>query len=225
MSLAVSIIIPVLNEGDSLPVCLDALQSFRQYGHELIVVDGGSKDDSLNIAKQYADTVVTSAAGRARQMNRGAEMATGDILLFLHADTGFSDEAFRMLTDLVNNKAVWGRFDVRLSGPNWLFRVIESMMNLRSRFTGIVTGDQCLFVGRELFESIGGFPEIAIMEDVAISKVLKRTGRPVCLHSSVITSSRRWETNGIVSTVLLMWSMRLLYFFGASPERLSRMYR
>lgn len=223
--MTVSIIMPVLNEADRLSDSLQALQSFRQQGHELIVVDGGSTDDSPAIASRMADIVIDSDAGRAHQMNIGARLASGNILLFLHADTVFPDAAMQSLSTLVDEKTVWGRFDVCLSGSHWLFRVIEKMMNLRSQATGVVTGDQCVFISRELFQTVGGFPEIALMEDIAMSKQLRRTCRPVCLPETVVTSSRRWESKGIIRTVLLMWALRLGYFLGLSPGYLNRMYR
>jgi rSAM/selenodomain-associated transferase 2 len=216
---------PVLNEEHRLSESLLALQPYRHYGHELIVVDGGSEDHSLSIARQYSDAAMVAPKGRARQMNRGAREASGDVLLFLHADTVLPVEAMRSLSDLTDVKNVWGRFDVRLSGSSWQFRVIEKLMNLRSRLTGVVTGDQSVFISRELFEAVGGFPEIDLMEDIAISKQLKKISKPVCLSETVTTSSRRWESNGVISTILLMWTLRLFYFLGISPDRLNRMYR
>ena len=219
-----SIILPVLNEEDSLPDVLGKLQILRQHGHEVIVVDGGSRDNSLMLAQQAADKVIVSQPGRALQMNNGAELATGDILLFLHADTTLPEGVDRILSAIEGDK-LWGRFDVRLSGKSFIFRVIEAMMNSRSRITSVATGDQAIFVKRNLFEQVGGYPEIALMEDIAISKQLRRISKPVCLRNRVVTSSRRWQDRGVIRTILLMWKLRLYYFFGMSPQNISRMYR
>lgn len=220
----ISIIIPVINEERSLSATLDFLQSFRSQGHEIIVVDGGSVDSSVSIAHDNADTVIVSQPGRAMQMNNGASVATGDVFLFLHADTFLPVEAEALMTEETGN-FFWGYFDVRLSGRHIVFRLIEWFMNHRSRLSSIATGDQAIFVSRKLFFDVGGFPEIKLMEDIAISRLLKCIATPVCLKASVLTSSRRWEEKGITSTVLLMWRLRLLYFFGVSPDKLSQMYR
>ena len=219
-----SIILPVLNEEASLPDVLARLQYLRQQGHEIIVVDGGSHDNSLMLAQQAADKVIVSQPGRAIQMNSGAELATGDILLFLHADTILPEEVERILSE-IEGDTFWGRFDVRLSGRRFIFRIIEAMMNFRSRITSVATGDQAIFITTGLFEKAGGYPEIALMEDIAISKQLSRVSRPVCVSNRVVTSSRRWEDRGIMKTILLMWKLRLYYFFGMSPQKISRMYR
>lgn len=221
----ISIIVPVLNEEPSLPDSLQGLQRYRQQGHEVVVVDGGSHDNSLMLAQQAADQVIVSRPGRAHQMNSGAQIASGDVLLFLHADTRLPDNALALIQSVCEAGHHWGRFDVKLSGHRPVFRIIESLINLRSRLSGIATGDQAIFIQAQLFHRLGGFPEIPLMEDVALSRLLRRQARPVCLKPAVITSSRRWEQNGVVSTVLLMWKLRLLYFLGVSPARLSRMYR
>lgn len=225
MQQKISIIVPVLNEESSLPEILRRLQVFRQQGHELIVVDGGSRDNSLKLAQQAADQVVLCRPGRARQMNSGAEVATGDIFLFLHADTQLPENAMVLIQAACIDHGSWGRFDVSLSGRQPVFRIIESLINLRSRVSSIATGDQAIFIRSDLFDQVGGFPEIELMEDVAITRQLRQTAKPVCLRPPVITSSRRWEEKGVVATVLLMWKLRLLYFLGVSPTRLSRMYR
>ena len=219
-----SIILPVLNEEASLPDVLARLQYLRQQGHEIIVVDGGSHDNSLMLAQQAADKVIVSQPGRAIQMNSGAELATGDILLFLHADTILPEEVERILSE-IEGDTFWGRFDVRLSGRRFIFRIIEAMMNFRSRITSVATGDQAIFITTGLFEKVGGYPEIALMEDIAISKQLSGVARPLCITNRVVTSSRRWEDRGIIRTILLMWKLRLYYFFGMSPQKISRMYR
>jgi len=220
----ISIIIPVLNEEINLSRISGHLQSIRQQGHEIIIVDGGSVDNTLAISYEVTDDVIVSKAGRALQMNSGASVASGDILLFLHADTFLPDNAIQIISDSFQSKNYWGRFDVRLSSSKYVYRLIERLMNLRSCLTSIATGDQAIFVEKNLFNRVGGFPEIALMEDVEISRQLKKTSKPVCLKHKVITSSRRWETNGVVATVLLMWKLRLYYFFGVSPEKLSQLY-
>ena len=221
----ISIIIPVLNEEINLPDVLSNLLPFRRQGHEVIVVDGGSSDNSLLLAQQGADIVIVSKAGRALQMNSGAMVATGGIFLFLHCDTFLPDNALKVVADNYQRDNYWGRFDVRLSGNKFVFRLIERLMNLRSRLTSIATGDQAIFIERKLFTQLGGFPEIALMEDITVCRLLRKLSSPVCLKQKVITSSRRWESNGVVATVLLMWKLRLFYFFGVSPDKLSRKYR
>lgn len=201
-----------------------ALRSVYEQGHEVIIVDGGSRDNTLAIAYEITDTVIISKKGRALQMNSGASIASGEVLLFLHADTLLPDSVTRIISDAFTDENFWGRFDVRLSNNRFVFRLIEYMMNLRSSLTSIVTGDQAIFVESKLFERVGGFPEIALMEDIEISRRLKKVAKPVCLKQKVVTSSRRWETNGVFATVLLMWKIRLYHFFGVSPEKLSQMY-
>lgn len=209
-------VVPVLNEAAGIRAALEALAPLRARGHEVIVVDGGSSDSTADIAAGLCDRVLSAPRGRAAQMNAGARAANGDMLLFLHADT-------RLPADFtIPDSAVWGRFDVRIDGRHPLLKVVACAMNLRSRLTGIATGDQAMFVRRAVFP---GFPEIPLMEDVALSKVLKQRGRPTCLHEKVTTSGRRWEERGVLRTILLMWRLRLLYFLGARPEDLARRYR
>lgn len=219
-----SIIIPVLNEELNLSRMDRHLQSIQQQVHEVIIVDGGSVDNTLAIAHELTDSVIVSQPGRALQMNSGASLASGDVLLFLHADTLLPDNAARIVSNLSHRKNYWGRFDVRLSSSRFVFRLIEAMMNLRSCLTSIATGDQAIFIERGLFDRVGGFPEIALMEDIEISRRLKKISKPVCIRQKVISSSRRWESKGVVVTVLLMWKLRLYYFFGASPEKLKQLY-
>ncbi len=221
----VSIIIPTLNEATQIQSSLEALQQYRQAGHELIISDGGSSDDTTSLCAPLADKILNSPAGRALQMNAGAHHASGDVLLFLHADTQLPEQALEPLIIQGQQAKLWGRFNVKLSGQHPMFRVIESMMNLRSRISGIATGDQALFVHRQLFQDIGGFPEIPLMEDIGISQQLKKHSQPLCLRLKVTTSSRRWEQQGIFRTILLMWRLRLAYFLGASPQRLAQQYR
>jgi rSAM/selenodomain-associated transferase 2 len=222
---SIAIIIPALNEAATLEATLRPLQSWRRAGHQLILVDGGSSDDTVSVARPLVDRVLGSAPGRALQMNLGAEAACGDLLLFLHADTRLPPEADRLILRAVEHRR-WGRFDVRLSGGHWLLRAVERMMNWRSCLSGIATGDQGIFVERELFERVGGFPELPLMEDIVLSKRLKRAaGRPACIHIPLVTSSRRWEQNGILRTILLMWRLRLAFFLGVPANRLARQYR
>ena len=221
----VSIIIPVYNEARALQTHLPLLQALREEGHELIVVDGGGDEASALRCANWVDRWVSSAPGRARQMNVGAQSATGEILLFLHIDTRLPVDAMALLDrGFATPTILWGRFDVCLSGQRGAFRVIEYMINLRSRLSGVATGDQAIFVRRSVFDRIGGFPQLPLMEDVAISKTLRRLSRPLCLRSKVITSSRRWEAHGVGRTVVLMWWIRLLYSVGVSPQTLHDMY-
>ena len=218
-----SIVVPVFNEAESIKDALQALQVYRQQGHELIVVDGGSTDDTARLAAGHVDKLVHAAKGRAKQMNAGAKCAVGDILIFLHVDTRLPPSLDKLANKLVA-KPVWGYFRVRLSGQHYLLRVIEYCMNLRSRLTSIATGYQCLFIDSGLFFEAGAFPEIPLMEDIAFCKQLRRRQRPLLLDAVVVTSSRRWEKHGIISTVLEMWLLRFLYFIGISPGALAGFY-
>lgn len=220
-----SIVIPCLNEADGIAATLAALAPLRHRGSEVIVVDGGSHDGTAELATGHADLVVTASRGRATQMNAGARRARGEILLFLHADTVLPDMADALVIDgLKRSRRGWGRFDVAIAARHPLLRVVEAFMNLRSRTTGIATGDQAVFVTRSLFTATGGYPEIALMEDVAFSRRLKRFGPPLCLKHRVTTSGRRWEKHGIVRTIVLMWGLRLAYWLGADPARLAARY-
>jgi rSAM/selenodomain-associated transferase 2 len=220
-----TIVIPCLDEAESIGATLEALQIFRRAGHEVIVVDGGSRDGTPERARPHADRLVGSARGRALQMNAGAALAGGEVLLFLHADTLLPLEADRLILDgLATRGRCWGRFDVRLSGTPPALRIVEGLMNLRSRLTGIATGDQAIFVARKTFEAVGRYREIPLMEDIALSARLKRVGRPLCLRAQVVTSSRRWERDGIWRTILFMWRLRIAYFLGADPRRLASRY-
>ncbi len=224
MTVKISIVIPVLNEALNLSRISSALQSIQHQGHEVIIVDGGSADNTLETAYEITDKVIVCKAGRAFQMNNGADIATGNVLLFLHADTVLPDNTVQIISDSFQNKNYWGRFDVRLSSSKIVFRLIEKLMNLRSCLTSIATGDQAIFIEKSLFYRVAGFPEIALMEDIEISCRLKKIARPVCIKQKVVSSSRRWENNGVVATVLLMWKLRLYYFLGVSPEKLNRLY-
>jgi rSAM/selenodomain-associated transferase 2 len=221
----ISIIIPALNEERRIKQTLKQLQHLRKAGHEVILVDGESLDRTIPIAHPLVDQLITSPAGRAIQMNRGAEKATGDILWFLHADSIVPETADTLIIDCFTYKnKVWGRFDISLSGHKPIFRLIEFMMNLRSRITGIATGDQGIFMLRYAFDQIGGFPEIPLMEDIAMSTRLKRIKPPARIKQRLITSSRRWEKHGIIKTILKMWWLRLAFYLGASPRYLANRY-
>jgi rSAM/selenodomain-associated transferase 2 len=220
----ISIIIPVLNEAEQIVAFLQPLQILRAAGHEVILVDGQSEDQTCDKAQLYVDKIIVSAKGRARQQIAGTRQATGQIYLFLHADTLLPRQADSIIQEAVNNGYQWGRFNVRLSGTQWLFRLIESSMNLRSCLTGIATGDQAIFLTRDIYYSAGGIPDIALMEDIEFSKRLRNLAKPYCCKIPVITSSRRWEQKGIIKTVFLMWSLRLQYFFGVKAEKLVKKY-
>ena len=222
--MTLSIVMPVLNEAADIEAALKALAPLRARGVEVIVADGGSKDGTADLARPLADQVLTAPRGRALQMNAGAAAAQGDVLLFLHADTRLPKGADRLALDgLVRTGRIWGRFDVRIDGGG-LFGMISFMMNGRSRLTGIATGDQAMFLTRAAFEAAGGFPAIALMEDVALSSRLKRLSRPLCLRARVTTSPRRWRKHGVLRTVMLMWRLRLAYYCGADPAKLARTY-
>lgn len=220
----VSIIIPAINESEAISHTLQRIQPLREQGHELIIVDGGSTDDTLSLAEPLADMVIHSDKGRALQMNTGAAMASGDVLWFLHADTLVAEDSLTLLSNALSSGYDWGRFDVRLSGAHWALRIVERMMNLRSCLTGIATGDQGLFMMRTAFDQVEGFPLIPLMEDIELSKRLKKLGRPACIKKVIVTSSRRWEQKGILRTILLMWRLRLLYWLGVPADQLKLHY-
>ncbi|MGK0500022.1 MAG: rSAM/selenodomain-associated transferase 2 [Oceanicoccus sp.] len=219
-----SIIIPVINEADRLAKLLSDLRQRLPYSVEILVADGGSSDNSLAEANRLADKAVLCSRGRALQMNAAAEHAAGEWLLFLHADTQLPNEMAALLEQLSTRSCDWGFFRVRLSGRQALLRLVERGMNLRSRLTHVATGDQCLFVRRSVFEQLAGFPELPLMEDVAMSKRLRAVSKPFIYATPVITSSRRWQQNGVIKTVLLMWLLRLAYFLGCQPRYLARLY-
>ena len=220
-----SIIIPTLNEADQIEITLASLQPLRALGHQVIVVDGGSVDATVDLCQEQVDEMVHGPCGRACQMNAGAAVATGDWLLFLHADTRLPDQIADILSSQIDpSHQAWGRFDIRLSGGHWLLRVVENMMTWRSRFSGIATGDQAIFVQRNAFENLGGFSKLPLMEDVVLSKRLKQVSRPLCINAPVVSSSRRWEQQGIIKTILLMWECRLLFWLGVPVSKLHKRY-
>lgn len=225
-----SIIIPVLNEADGLPSLLEHLEEVRGRGTEVIVVDGGSEDDSWQAASRAGVQVIRSERGRARQMNAGAAVAQGDILLFLHADTLLPPSAEQAIENVIQraggiNENAWGRFDVRISGRSMLLPVVAGLMNWRSCLTGIATGDQAMFMTRRAFDSVGGFPDQPLMEDVELSKRLRSLSGPRCLTDRVVTSGRRWEAHGVWSAIWLMWRLRWAYWRGTDAAELARLYR
>ena len=220
MVLKISIVIPTLNEAGAIAETLVALAPLRARGHEVVVADGGSDDGSRELAAPFADRVIAARRGRARQMNAGAAVASGEALVFLHADTRLPADADHLILHALKTH-LWGRFDVAIEGRSALLPVIAFLMNLRSRLSGIATGDQAIFVRRTAF---AGFPEIALMEDVAFSKAMKRRSPPACLRAKARTSGRRWDRHGVLRTMLLMWRLRLAYFLGAAPDELARRY-
>jgi rSAM/selenodomain-associated transferase 2 len=218
-----SLIVPALDEAAGIAATLGALAPLRAAGHEVIVADGGSIDGTAAIAARLADRVIQAPRGRARQMNAGAALATGEGLVFLHADTRLPTEAAQLVIEALGQRS-WGRFDVRIEGRSPWLAIVAFFMNWRSRLTGIATGDQAMFVRREVFAAAGGFAEIPLMEDVELSVRLKRFSAPACIAARAATSGRRWERRGVLRTVVLMWRLRLAYFLGARPEDLARRY-
>jgi rSAM/selenodomain-associated transferase 2 len=218
-----TIVVPVLDEAAIIGAALQALTPLRARGAEIIVVDGGSSDGTLDLARPLADRVIAAPRGRGAPLNAGAALGTGDALVFLHADTALPDNADRLIAAALTRRA-WGRFDLRIAGRHPLLAVVARMINWRSRLTGIATGDQAIFVSREAFLAVGGFPDLPLMEDIAISRRLKHVCRPFCIATPVITSGRRWEHHGVIRTILLMWRLRLAYYFGVAPARLARRY-
>lgn len=221
---SVSVIVPTWNEA---AVVAETLRRARQPGvGEIVLVDGGSDDGTAEVARDLADVVVTSARGRAAQMNVGARHARGEVLLFLHADThvppGFALEAAAACS---SGAVIGGRFDVELQPSSFLLRLTGELINRRSRLSRVATGDQAIFIRRDVFEALGGYAEIPLMEDLDLCRRMKRAGEIACLRSRVTTSSRRWRQHGTVRTILLMWTLKALYYAGVSPERLHRLYR
>ncbi len=220
-----SIIVPALDEAEHIGALLAALAPARSRGAEVLVVDGGSRDATATIAAERAELVLAAPRGRAIQLNAGAAAARGAVLLFLHADSlPPSDVDLHVLAAVADRSAAWGRFDVTIASERPILRLVARMMNLRSRLTGIATGDQGIFVTRNLFERIGGFPDQPLMEDIELARVAKWHARPSCLRARIVTSARRWERRGVLRTILLMWRLRLAYYFGADPHELAPRY-
>lgn len=234
-SLKLSIIIPLLNEADNLPQLIAHITRLQPAPQQVILVDGGSMDGSVTVAnnllKELLETVqsaidwqvVESAAGRARQMNAGAKLATGDVLLFLHADTQLPMDAINEVQQAMIQYD-WGRFDVRLDSPHPLLKIVGIMINKRSRLVSIATGDQAIFIKKSTFERLGGYPNQPLMEDIELCKRLKNIARPACLHSKVTTSARRWQQHGNFRTIFLMWHLRFDYWRGVAPNVLKQRY-
>ena len=219
-----SIVIPTLDEAAAIEATLAALAPARARGAEVVVSDGGSRDATRSLAAPLADRVVEAPRGRAVQMNAGARAASGEALLFVHADTLLPPHADEAVARALAGGSQWGRFDVAIAGADPLLAVVALLMNARSRWTGVATGDQAIFATRAAFEAAGGFPDIPLMEDVALCKALRRRSRPACLAERVVTSGRRWERRGTLRTILLMWRLRLAYALGADPRGLARRY-
>lgn len=220
-----SLIIPACNEAANIKQTLLPLQDKRGAALEIILVDGGSTDATVELAQPLVDQLLHSPPGRARQMNAGAAVARGDWLLFLHADTRLPDNFSVLLQQAANNQADWGRFDVRLEPASPLLQGVAWMMNQRSRLTGVCTGDQAIFLRHSLFRQLNGYADIPLMEDIELSKRLRRHSHPARLRPALTTSSRRWQKHGILRTIVLMWWLRLAYWLGVSPQRLARWYR
>lgn len=222
---SLSIIVPMLNEMAQLPALLVHLKQWQQRQCEVILVDGGSHDGSANAALAGGFTVIQAPCGRARQMNAGAAASSGDVLLFLHADTRLPDDMLAMLHRALVSGRAWGRFDVRIEGASWQLPMVAWLMNLRSRWSGIATGDQAIFVSRTAFQAIGGFPDQPLMEDIELSKRLKRISAPACVQMKVTTSGRRWIERGAWRTIWLMWRLRWAYWRGVPATILARRYQ
>lgn len=225
MTGSVAIVVPMRNEIAIVADLIEHLQHWRARGCEVLVVDGSSTDGSAEAVRRAGLEVVGSLPGRAVQMNAGAGSATSDVVLFLHADTRLPDNADRMVAAAVACGRLWGRFDVHILGKPMMLRLVAAMMNCRSRWTGIATGDQAMFVRRETFVALGGFPRQPLMEDIELSRRLRALSPPACIATKAQTSGRRWEVKGVWRTIVLMWSLRLAYWLGAPVERLARVYR
>jgi rSAM/selenodomain-associated transferase 2 len=222
-----TIVIPVLDEAAIIAAALAALAPLRARGAEVIVVDGGSGDGTAALAYPFADCVVAGPRNRGAALNAGAALGSGDVFVFLHADTRLPDDVDWLIAAALLRRAsdrCWGRFDLRIVGRHPLLALVARMINWRSRVTGIATGDQAIFVTRDAFWSVGGFPDLPLMEDIALSRKLKRLSRPICIAVPAVTSGRRWDYHGLWNTIVLMWRLRLAYYLGAEPARLALSY-
>jgi rSAM/selenodomain-associated transferase 2 len=223
----IAIVVPVFNEALAVPRFLAHVADSKvteNQDFELVFVDGGSTDNTTALIQDAGLRVISSPKGRAWQMNAGAAQTTGDVLLFLHADTQLPQNALKAITTSLAGKICWGRFDVRIAGKPWMLGVVARMMNWRSRLTGIATGDQAMFMTRTAYQAIGGFPEQALMEDIEASRRLRQLSRPACISSPLVTSGRRWESKGVWTTIFLMWRLRWAYWRGQNPKQLAELY-
>lgn len=223
--MTITVVVPMFNERRELPDLVQHLLTLKHEGAEIVLIDGASNDGSAALARASGLLVIDSRRGRARQMNAGAQIATSDVLLFLHADTRLPNGAISHINDALAHGAVWGRFDVCISGKSIWLKVIARLINLRSRWSGIATGDQAIFVKRDAFNAVDGFPDQPLMEDIELSCRLKRLGKPACLPGPAVTSGRRWQTHGVWPTIVLMWRLRWDYWRGVSAETLAERYR
>ncbi|MGO1232671.1 MAG: TIGR04283 family arsenosugar biosynthesis glycosyltransferase [Marinobacter sp.] len=220
-----TIIVPVLNEIETLPALIEHLKHWQSRGAEVLVVDGHSDDQTAAEARSMGFSVIESPRGRAAQMNAGAQASQARNLVFLHADTRLPEQAdHKILTALRDSEVAWGRFDVQIEGKSKWLPIIAWFMNTRSRLTGIATGDQTLFMTRQAFEEVGGFPDQPLMEDIEISRRLKQIASPMCLWEKVTTSGRRWDARGGWCTIWLMWQLRWAYWRGTPAEQLAERY-
>ena len=236
----VSIIIPVLNEAGNLAHLFTNINKLNPKPQQVILVDGGSTDDSIDIIRIFINELMPdnnrkidwqmteSKSGRALQMNTGAALATAEILLFLHADTQLPIDAIESISE-ATKRAEWGRFDVQIDSRQLMLKLVSQMINWRSKLSGIATGDQAIFISQSLFEQIGGYPNQALMEDVELCNQLKSTqlkdiAKPACLKNKVITSARRWQQHGTWRTILLMWHLRFDYWRGVSADNIKQRY-
>ena len=219
-----SIIIPTLNEAETLYDFLMALQALRDQC-EIIIADADSQGDTRIISRPLVDQFISAPKGRAKQMNAGAEIASSDIFIFLHADTYLPEQALSLIQNAIDSNAQWGRFNIQLIGQHKMLKVVAQMMSWRSRLSGIATGDQVIFMTRQAFQAVDGYPDIPLMEDIEISKRLNLITRSCCIHAKVKSSARRWESFGVWKTIALMWNIRLRYFLGQSPHHLAELYR
>jgi len=218
---------PVLDEAAIIAAALQALAPLRARGAEVIVVDGGSSDGTAALARPFADRMIAGPHNRGAALNAGAALGTGDVFVFLHADTTLPDRVDQLIATALSRRTpdrCWGRFDLHIAGRHPLLALVARMINWRSRLTGIATGDQAIFVTRKAFWSVGGFPDLPLMEDIALSRRLKRLCRPLCIATPAVTSGRRWDYHGLWHTIVLMWRLRLAYYLGAEPARLALAY-